>query len=93
MKSATTAAFWRRYRALPEDVRAQARRSYALWKKNPKHPGLQFKAVSGYRDLYAVRVGIHWRALGRMRRGTLHWFWIGPHAEYDRILSDRGLIG
>jgi hypothetical protein len=28
-----------------------------------------------------------WRALGRMHEGTLYWFWIGAHDEYQRLLK------
>ena len=51
MKSSTTAEFWTRYRLLPDEVRAAARRTYRLWSQNPRAPALRFKKV---RDVYAV---------------------------------------
>ena len=34
-----------------------------------------------------VRVGEHYRALGLDKSEGVVWFWIGTHAEYDKILS------
>lgn len=51
---------------LPEEVREQARRAYRLWRTNPSHPGLRFKPIHRHADLYSVRVGRGWRALGRL---------------------------
>ncbi|HEX8675403.1 MAG TPA: hypothetical protein VF710_26140 [Longimicrobium sp.] len=37
--------------------------------------------------IYSARVGRHYRALGeRQVDDTIVWFWIGSHADYDRIL-------
>jgi hypothetical protein len=37
--------------------------------------------------LYSARVGLHYRALGLPREEGVHWFWIGTHAEYDRLVG------
>jgi hypothetical protein len=34
-------------------------------------------------------VGIHYRALGLDKPEGIVWFWIGSHAEYDRIVSSE----
>jgi hypothetical protein len=36
--------------------------------------------------LVSVRVSRSYRALGRQRRDAILWFWIGAHAEYDRLI-------
>jgi len=59
----------------------------ALYKKlkvNPKHPSLHFKEIGKY---WAVRVGIHYRALAVEVEEGLLWFWIGSHGEYDKIIK------
>jgi len=33
-----------------------------------------------------VRVGLRYRALAVEVEGGLLWFWIGSHADYDRLL-------
>ena len=76
--------FWACFGALPTQVQELARKNYELLKKNPEHPSLHFKKVGRYRS---VRVGRQYRALGvEIPEGVL-WFWIGSHAECDRLLS------
>jgi hypothetical protein len=56
-----------------------------LLKQNPKHPSLHFKRVKD--DLWSVRVGLTHRALATEGTDGFQWFWIGSHAEYDRLVS------
>ena len=53
----------------------------------PHTPSLQFKRLRAYRPTYSIRVGLGYRALGIRFDETLVWYWIGPHAEYDRLIS------
>ena len=90
MVSRTTARFWRAYRELPADVQRQARAAYQLFRADPRHPSLRFKAVHPTAPVVSVRVGAHHRALGRREPAdTVVWFWIGSHAEYDRLVAAR----
>jgi len=82
MKHFANAPFWNCYNALPENVRSLADKNFSLLKKNPRHPSLYFKQVERY---WSVRVGIHHRALAVQVEHDLVWFWIGSHAEYDRL--------
>lgn len=80
----TTRKFWDCYNALPSDVQATADRCYELLKADPSHPSLHFKKVGNY---WSVRVGQAYWALGvEIKKGIL-WFWIGTHAEYDRLIG------
>ena len=73
---------WTLYEALPTEVRALADKNFALLKSDPHHPSLHFKRLS---VLLSVRIGEHCRALGTdVKEGKI---WIGPHAEYDRIVG------
>jgi len=72
------------FKALPAHIRAAARRSFALLKQNPQHPSLHFKRIKGV--VWSARVGRNYRALAVEASDGLHWFWIGPHAEYDRLI-------
>jgi hypothetical protein len=76
-----------RYRGLPSRIKREARKSYQLWKSNPRHPSLDFKRVGKKSAVYSIRVGLGWRALGLMESDTVLWFWIGSHAQYDRLLK------
>jgi len=81
--------FWSFYRRLPTDVRETADKCFALLKSNPNHPSLHFKKIG---ELWSVRAGLHFRALGLdapTQENSVLWFWIGPHAEYDRLIKKR----
>jgi len=78
--------FWRCYRALPAEIRELADRSYKILKANPNHGSLHFKKIG---TLWSVRVGLHYRALATEVGGDLVWFWIGPHAEYDKLVGRK----
>lgn len=87
MTHATLPRFWTAYNRLPEDVRRHADRKYALLQADPSHPSLHLKRVGRTRGLWSVRVNDSYRALAAEDAQGLVWFWIGPHAEYDRILG------
>ena len=86
MRHRATPRFWRCYNALPKDVRHLADRCYALLKDNPGHPSLHFKKVGQF---WSARVGLHHRAVAVEAGEDRAWFWIGSHAEYDRLLSQQ----
>ena len=83
MKHLASAKFWGLYAALPEEVRATADKNYALLKDNPQHPSLHFKKVG---PLWSARVGDQYRVLGKDVEGGVFWFWIGTHADYDKLI-------
>jgi hypothetical protein len=76
--------FWARLEKLPANVQQLARENYELLKSNPYHPSLHFKRVDRF---WSVRVGRSYRALGVDAEGGIVWFWIGTHAEYDRLVG------
>lgn len=86
MKSEINQDFLDAYRKLPTEVRELARASYRRFRENPNHPGLHFKRLQGT-EPYSVRIGISHRALGTMTGETITWFWIGSHAEYDKLVG------
>ena len=75
-------SFWRAYHDLPEQVRGLADKQFQLLKTNPQHPSLHFKRVGRF---HSARVGAHYRALAVDAPDGILWFWIGSHADYDRI--------
>ena len=76
--------FWALYRDLPVHIRALADKNYALLKANPRHPSLNLKKID---ELWAVRVGAHYRAFRLDVEDGIYWIWIGTHAEYDTIIA------
>jgi hypothetical protein len=87
LTSKTTRHFWTCFNALPQGTQQSARVKYRLWKRDPFHPSLQFKEL--FDDLWSVRVTADYRALARRRNELIVWFWIGTHAEYDRLVRRR----
>jgi len=47
---------------------------------------LSFKKVDDEANLYSVRIGIGYRAVGKLDGDQIIWFWIGSHGDYDRLL-------
>jgi hypothetical protein len=88
MRSYTTRQFRRLFAPLPRHVRQQARQAYRLFRQNSAHPGLHFKRVHDVPPIYSARVGIGYRAVGVLEGDTIAWFWIGSHADYDRLLTE-----
>ena len=68
MKSVVTRDFRRLFEALPPHVKSRARSTYALWKDDSKHPGVQFKRVHPSKSIYSVRVGTGSRLDQRWRQ-------------------------
>ena len=63
-----------------------ADRSYELLKTNPRHPSLHFKRVGQF---WSARVGLYHRAVAVDAGDDLVWFWIGSHADYDKLLGQK----
>ena len=87
MNSRTTHRFRELIAALPAHVQRQAQEAYRLFQRDPAHPGLHFKRVNADPPIYSARVGIGHRAVGVLDGGTIIWFWIGSHADYDQLLK------
>jgi hypothetical protein len=80
----TSPSFWKNYQLLPQVVQKSADKSFELLKKNYLHSSLHLKKIHNY---WSVRVGIKHRALAIEIENGLLWFWIGTHAEYDKIIK------
>jgi hypothetical protein len=82
--SQATDDFWKAFDELPAEVKEAARQAFARWSVDVRHPSLHFKHLS--RNIFSARVGLHHRALAkRISSDHFVWFWIGTHAEYDRL--------
>jgi len=84
MKYFASPSFWECYERLPIDIRNLADKNFEILKKNFLHPSLHFKKVDYY---WSVRVGTRYRALSIEIETNLLWFWIGAHAEYDKLIE------
>lgn len=87
MRHFTLPQFWQFYDRLPKHIQSQADKNYELLKRDPFHPSLHFKKISGKRILWSVRIGEQYRALGMDKPEGIVWIWIGTHSEYDKLLK------
>ena len=89
----TVPRFWDMYNVLPSEVKTLAKKAYRQWKTDPHQGSLNFERLG--KNLWSVRVGSHYRVLGRKSADTedgeevFIWHWIGTHAEYDRLIKQR----
>ena len=86
MNSHLTSRFRGVFAALPESAQRQAQGAYTRFQADPWHPSLRFKRVRGTRDIYSVRIGTNYRAIGQRAEDSVTWFWIGTHADYDHLI-------
>ena len=90
MRSKTTARFREAFVKLPKNIQDQARKRYRQFKQDPWYPGLHFKQVHANLPIYSARVGSGYRAVGQRTDDKVVRFWIGSHADYDRLLPHTG---
>ena len=84
MRHFASPSFWEKYEELPDSIQKLADKNYEILKADSKHPSLHLKIVGKY---WSVRVGRKYRALGVEIEEGILWFWIGTHAEYDKLLE------
>ena len=88
MISHLTKDFLNYFRKLPLRIQTQARKNYKLWKKDPYQKSLGFKKIDKKNNIYSIKVGIGWRALGIKEDKTIVWFWIGSHEDYNNLIKN-----
>jgi hypothetical protein len=60
------------------------RRKFALFEGDPFHPSLALKAKG---VVWTADVGRSYRAIAHRDGNDFHWFWIGTHEAYNKLLS------
>lgn len=84
MRHFASRSFWELYENLPAGIQKLADKNFDLLKADWRHPSLHLKKAGKY---WSVRVGSKYRALGVDIHEGILWFWIGTHAEYDKLLN------
>jgi hypothetical protein len=67
---------------MPLNERLLAQKNYRLWAANAVHPSLHFKPIR--KPNWSVRVGNHYRAVGKFVGAEFIWEWIGTHESYNK---------
>jgi mRNA-degrading endonuclease RelE of RelBE toxin-antitoxin system len=84
MRHFASPSFWDLYEKLPPTIQELADKNYELMKVDSRHPSLHLKKTGKY---WSVRIGKKYRALAMEVDNGMLWFWIGTHAEYDKLLK------
>jgi plasmid maintenance system killer protein len=88
-----TEGYWTLLAALPKEIREQAHKQFRLYEANPDHPSVNFNPLKNTRrPVWSARVNDNYRALAirtadERGQAVMLWFWIGTHAEYDKITA------
>ncbi len=90
MRSLLTDSFRKDLAALPTSIQAKAKSAYGRFVLDPFDPTLSFKRLHTKEPWWSVRISGGYRAVGRrVDNDTIVWFFIGSHADYDQLLSNR----
>jgi mRNA-degrading endonuclease RelE of RelBE toxin-antitoxin system len=89
MISKATRKFWKLYKDLPTNLRAQAKATYKQFQKDPYYPSLHFKQVHSTKPIYSARISLDYRVIGVLQDNKVVWFWIGPHDEYEKLIKTK----
>ena len=84
LRSFLTPSFRKLYAELPFEVQTLADEKYRLFKQDPLHPSLEFRAKG---KVWTVAVGRSYRAIAKRFGNDLHWVWIGSHEAYNKLLN------
>lgn len=87
MISRAKRSFWRYFDTLDPRMKRIAEEAYERFRRDPSHPSLHFKKLSGRGDVWTVRINDDFRAACIRRGDTAVWFWIGPHKEFDKLFG------
>lgn len=87
MTSKLRQSFRRDFDRLPKKVQVRARAAYRRFKADPFGKSLEFKHLSTRLPVWSVRISDDYRAVGVRDGDEVAWFFIGSHAEYDKLLA------
>ncbi len=69
------------------DVRLRAKKAYRQWMADPLYPSLHYKKIHETLPVWSVRIDRNYRAVGIVQDKKMLWYFIGTHAEYDRLIK------
>lgn len=83
MNHSASSRFWTAYQVLPEDIRSLANKNFQLL--NPIRVILP--CTSSALERCALHESVIIVALGFDVQDRIKWFWIGTHADYDKMIA------
>jgi plasmid maintenance system killer protein len=89
MKSHATERYCKLFRALPQEIRVQAFKAYAQFKRDPSHPSLTFELIDRKSGIWSARINDNYRVLGVRDGGEITWYWVGTQREYEKLIDRK----
>jgi plasmid maintenance system killer protein len=95
LSNVRTRQFKALYKELPEVIQLIAQEKYKKFVENPKHPGLRHHALKEnkvgqiLKSSYSVSINKQYRAIYIISNRRRVWYWIGSHANYDRMTGSK----
>lgn len=87
LESKTLPEFWRRYWKLTPEIRKTARKQFKKLEADPQDREVNLRRKKGKRNVWSADIDFSHRVLGLKQGDTIHWFFIGDHTEYERMLA------
>jgi hypothetical protein len=81
--------------ALPAEIQQAAVAAFGMFLLNPQHPALrthELKPTKKGQHLpgsVSVSITLSYRAIYVVNNGVNVWYWIGTHADYDRLIGRK----
>lgn len=80
MRYKRTPEFREAYDALPDSIKEKAKKAFALFKQDPKHPSLHTKKIKGVEGIYEGRIDRKYRFTFHYDDKGVVFRRIGPHS-------------
>jgi hypothetical protein len=90
-----TWAFHEMFASLPAQYQQAANDAFQRFLLNPNHPALRSHPLKPTRkgqhwpDSISVTISMGYRAIYVVRNGVNVWYWIGSHADYDKLIGRK----
>jgi plasmid maintenance system killer protein len=94
-RNVRTAESHRLLESLPTSVRRNAEAAFQMFLASPDHPALRRHPLQDIHrgrhraESWSVSVNIQYRAIYVVDGDTNVWYWIGSHADYDRLTGRK----
>jgi hypothetical protein len=88
VKNRRTAAFNKIYQGMTSGERTAVEYAYTKYKTNPQSVDFEQKGrLKNGIPVFGAAITGNLRALALVVDETVHWYWLGPHDVYDRMLK------
>ena len=75
------------------DLNLEVVKAIRLWEANPKHRSLRLHPLKDTKKgrhasgSFSISLNMQYRAIYVWDGGVAVWYWVGSHADYDRLIG------